>query len=259
MSSMAPRGPLPARVYWVRRGIVIGVALLLVLVVGKLLTGGSDGQDTPHAEGSVGLVGSETSQTTDPSASSSVTTTATDEALGGKGLPLADPTGPCDPDKVTVTPVGGQRANDGRVGMILAVGTSEEACTFTFSPESVVVKIESGADSIWSSQQCSVLPTQDLVVRAAKPAAATFIWNGHRSDAACSRSTAWAQPGTYHVIAATLGGEPTDTAFELTRPPAVVITKTAKPKVTESATPTASTKTSPSAKASTTAGKARQP
>ncbi|MDO7868564.1 hypothetical protein [Nocardioides jiangxiensis] len=245
MSSMAPRGPLPARVYWVRRGIVLGVALLLVLVVGRLLTGGSDGTDQASGpRDSAQLVGSQTSQTTDPTASSSATTATTETTAGTKGLPLAEPTGPCDPDKVTVTPVGGKRANDGHVAMILAVGTSEEACTFTFSPESVVVKIESGSDSIWSSQQCSVLPTQDLVVRAAKPAAATFTWNGHRSDATCSRSTAWALPGTYHAIAATLGGEPTDTAFELTRPPTVVVTKTAKPKVTATATSTATSSTS---------------
>lgn len=252
--SMAPRGPLPARVYWVRRGILVAVALLLVLVVGKLLTGGSDGAEKDDASdaGKASLVGTETS----PTASS----TATD-AVGprtGKGVPLAEPSGPCDPEKVTVTAAGGKRPNDGRVEMPLVVRTTEEACTFVFSPDSVAVKITSGSDNIWSTQQCDVLPTADLIVRAAKPARVTFVWNGHRADDECSNAADWAGIGSYHAIAATLGGEPTDTQFELTGPPEVVVTKTAKPKQTAKPTPT----TTASATGATTtknAGDPREP
>ena len=258
--SMAPRGPLPARVYWVRRGVLVAVALLLVLVVGKLLTGGSDGAEKEKADaGKATLVGTETS----PTASS----TATD-AVGpstGKGVPLAEPSGPCDPEKVTVTAAGGKRPNDGRVEMPLVISTTEEACTFAFSPESVAVKITSGSDKIWSTQQCSVLPTADLVVRAAKAARVTFVWNGHRADDECSKAAAWAGIGSYHAIAATLGGEPTDTQFELTGPPEVIVTKTAKPKPTPTATPSASvtsskaSATKASAATATDGGDPRQP
>lgn len=225
---MATRGPLPARVYWIRRGVLIAIALLLVLVVGKLLTGGSDGEEPRNTDGAVKLSGTATHST------SAAPTTATASAtpnVTGKGIALAAPSGPCDPEKVVVTPVGGARPNTGQVEIVLQVGTSEAACTFTVSPRSVVVKIVSGADQIWSSQECSVLPTQDVVARAAQPAAVSFIWNGHRSDEDCSASSAWAFPGSYHAIAATLGGEPTDTQFELTRPPGVTITRTAKPTV----------------------------
>ncbi|GGO90920.1 hypothetical protein GCM10011584_23830 [Nocardioides phosphati] len=253
--SMAPRGPLPARVYWVRRGILIGVALLLVLVIGKLLTGGSDGSEKPKADaGKAALVGGRTSTSATP------TGTPTDVVTpsNGKGLPLAEPSGPCDPENVTITPSGGKRPNDGRVEMPLVVSTTEEACTFAFSPQSVAVKITSGADSIWSTQQCDVLPTADLVVRAVKPARVTFVWNGHRADDTCSRAADWAGIGSYHAIAATLGGEPTDTQFELTGPPEVVVTKTAKPKPTP--TPTASaTASGTTTKASTQGGDPRQP
>lgn len=233
--SMAPRGPLPARVYWVRRAMLLGVALLLVLVVGKVLTGGSDGAEKDGDAGKAALVGGGTSTSASP------TSTATDVVgpRGGKGVPLAEPSGPCDPEKVTVVPAGGKRPNDGRVEMPLVIRTTEEACTFGFSPDSVAVKITSGSDNIWSTQQCDVLPTADLVVRAAKPARVTFVWNGHRADDECSKSADWAGVGSYHAIAATLGGEPTDTQFELTGPPEVIITKTAKPKPSPTATPTA--------------------
>ena len=236
--SMAPRGPLPARVYWVRRGILVAVALLLVLVIGKLLVGGSDGTEKQADGGKAQLVGTESSGSSSAEPTSS--STATDVVVPkGKDVPLAEPSGPCDPEKLTVTPGGGKRPNDGRVEMPLVVSTSEEACTFAFGPDSVAVKITSGADNIWSTQQCSVLPTADLVVRAAKPARVAFIWNGHRADDTCSRAADWAGIGSYHAVAATLGGEPTDTQFELTGPPEVIVTKTAKPKPTPTPTATA--------------------
>lgn len=249
--SMAPRGPLPARVYWVRRGVLIGIALLLVLVIGKLLTGGSDGAEKEKAgSAKATLVGTHSSSSATPSS----TATATVAASGASGAPLADPSGPCDPEKVTVTAVGGKRPNDGQVEMPLQVSTTEEACTFVFSPDSVAVKITSGSDNIWSTQQCSVLPTADLVVRAAKPAEITFVWNGHRADDECSKAAHWAGIGSYHAIAATLGGEPTDTQFELTGPPEVIITKTAKPKPTPTPTAAATATTS-----TTVVGNPRQP
>ena len=40
-----PRGRLPRRVYWVRRSVVLGVALLLVFGIGRLL--GGTGEDDP--------------------------------------------------------------------------------------------------------------------------------------------------------------------------------------------------------------------
>lgn len=244
--SMAPRGPLPARVYWIRRGIVVAVALLLVIVVAKLLSGGSDGSENSgdrSTKNSMQLSGAGASS---PSADGSADAASEEPAGGGKGL--AEPSGACDPEQVTVTAVSGNRPNDGKVGIVLAIGTSEDACTFTVSNDSVVVKIESGSDSYWSSQHCRVIPTEDVVAREAKPARVRIEWDGLRYDNDCSRAVAWARPGSYHVIAASLGGEPSDTQFELTRPPGVVITKTAKPKVTP--TPTATTSKKPSAEAS---------
>jgi hypothetical protein len=257
--SMAPRGPLPARVYWLRRGIVLAVALLLVLVVAKLLSGGSDGSEDGNAGGSMQLSGAGASTSSADPTGDAGATDAASESAQGKRAPLAEPSGPCDPEDVTVTAVGGQRPNDGKVEIVLAIGTSEDACTFSVSNDSIVVKIESGGHNYWSSQHCRVIPDQDVVARSAKPAKVQIVWDGHRYDDDCTSSIAWAMPGSYHVVAASLGGEPSDVQFELTRPPGVVITKTAKPKVT--ATPSASaTKATASAPAEhTQAGATDQP
>jgi hypothetical protein len=231
MSGLAtPRGPLPARVYWTRRLILVAVAALLVLTLGRVLTGGSDGSgDAGSTKNDKATQVAGVPSSPDGGATDAATTAATPGAQGGKP-PLAQPDGPCRPEDLTVAAEVGQTPNDGQVEIVLAVSGTKAACTFTFSQESVVVKISSGADSIWSSQQCKTLPSQDVVVRSALPAKVPFVWNGHRSDEDCSRGAAWAKAGAYHVVSAPLGGEPTDVQFELTRPPAVVVTKTAKPK-----------------------------
>jgi len=65
--------------------------------------------------------------------------------------------------------------------------------------------------------------------RSAEPTTVTVSWSGRRSDEDCSRSTAWALPGYYHVVAAVIGSEPNDAQFRLGSPPRPVVTKTAKP------------------------------
>jgi hypothetical protein len=62
-----------------------------------------------------------------------------------------------------------------------------------------------------------------------------MAWNGLRSDAECTRSTSWADPGYYHVVAAAFGAEPTDVQFRLLPP--VRKTVTASPTPSAKATP----------------------
>lgn len=240
MSSVTqPRGPLPARVYWIRRGLVLGLALVLVFGLGRMLGGGSDGQDgdTPAAA----QVGSE--QTTDTANQRTERDGAQGEARQGdkkdkqgkrkgKRKPvLAEPDGPCAAEDITVEPLVKRAAADDAIRIRFAVTGAEPACTWEASPDSLVVKIISGRDLIWTSQQCPrVLPTREVVVRAEQPTRLAMTWNGRRSDEECSKLTDWALPGWYHVVAASLGGEPTDRQFELHRPPRETITKTADPK-----------------------------
>lgn len=230
-----PRGPLPARVYWVRRALVLATAFLLVFGLARILGGGSDG-DSGADDSAVGVAG-ETTEAADESSqeggseSSDAATPPRKQKPKPKRTPLAKPDGPCDPADLTVeadlkrTPGGGDE-----VAIPLTVSGTAEACTWTMSNETLALKITSGSDMIWSSQQCPRIEEQDLVVRSAKPAEATFAWNGRRSDEECSRTTDWALPGSYHVIAAPYGGEPTDVQFELVTPKPEKIVKTVKPK-----------------------------
>jgi hypothetical protein len=248
-----PRGPLPSRVYWTRRLIVVGVALALVFGIGHLLGGGSDGRsegdvaaltgaDTQPGHGDTGhpATGSTTGHTT----TRHTTTTKPKPTLP----PLAEPDGPCDPSEVLVTPnISGARAGGEVVLTLELTSTDSAACTWRASASTLALKLTSGSDFIWSSQQCPRSVTaQDLILRKpvagdkrVVPAKVGVHWSGRRSDVDCRRTTDWARPGYYHATAAALGGTSTDQQFELNYPsrPTITVTVTRKPHPTDASEP----------------------
>jgi hypothetical protein len=217
---------LPPRVYWTRRAVVLGVAFLLVFGIARVLGGGSDGRS--GAGDTAAQAAGEQTSTRPPTA----TTTPKSTPGKKKKRVLAQPDGPCASADVKVEARVVHEANDGQVRIPLALTGKDAACTWTVSSRSVVVKIISGNDRIWSSQQCPrPLPESAVVVRSAVATKVVLVWNGRRSEPDCtSDSAGFALPGSYHVVAAALGGEPTDVQFLLTGPPDQVITKTPKPK-----------------------------
>lgn len=231
-----PRGRLPQRVYWIRRSLVLVVALLLVFGIGKLL--GGNGKDPAGA----GVEASNTSaqEQQQSSAPPSVAPVAPVTSPSSKvKQQLVAPTGDCKDDEVSVLPSVPRAWGAQPIAIRLALTGIAPACTFKVSPESVVVKITSGSDRIWSSQDCpsSIKPT-DVVVRNGVPSYVNVVWSGRRSDDTCSHGAPWADAGYYHAFAAVLGSTPTDVQFQITRAPTAVITKTAKPKPSQSPTAT---------------------
>ena len=245
------RGRLPQRVYWVRRSVVLGVALLLVFGVGKLI--GSTGEDDPGS--SIKASTTSAGQRT-PAASVTLGPMAPSKKLRLRtNAPLAPASGECHDDDVNVLPTVPHAWAGGPIVIQLELTGTQPACTFEVAPESLVVKIASGEDRIWSSQDCPLtIPKTQVVVRSAQPVKVPVTWNGRRSDDQCTPGLDWALPGFYHVFAAALGSAPTDVQFEVTQAPTRTLTKTAKPKPSSStsakgsSTPTA--KSAPAAESS---------
>jgi len=232
------RGPLPARVYWVRRMLVLGTAVLLVVGLARLLSGGSDassgGGDEAAQVAAAVTTSAVPSETTTPSVTVTVPAPTGRPGKRASGTPtpvLAEPSGPCADEDVAVTPDVPDAVAGRDVQIVLHLRTmSTPACTWQVSPGTLAVKITSGHDAIWSSRDCpKALPTQPVVVRQAATTDVAVTWSSRRSDETCSRLTEWAMPGFYHVTAAALGGEPSDVQFELATPTAVTITRTARP------------------------------
>lgn len=243
MSSVTrPRGPLPARVYWVRRAVTLGLVLAVFLGVARLLGAASDGRD-PGAGSDAVQAGALTDESDtaaaqesgSPSASGSRASApvrpGTNPSPGASAGTLPAPDGPCVPAEVVVTPVVETAIGGAPVVIRLEVTSrASRACTFTVAPETVLVKVVSGLDLIWSTQQCPRrMPRLQVVARRLVPAVVNVIWSGRRSDPECSRGLAYALPGYYHAIAAALGGRPTDLQFRLLSAPTATVTRTIEP------------------------------
>jgi hypothetical protein len=227
------RGPLPARVYWTRRLLALALALLLVVGIARLLSWGSDASSEP---GRAAQVAAE--PTSSPSTSGTTTPGATlpaqpSQSPGRSRAVLAEPQGTCVPEDIAVSPEATRAVAGphGEIRIALHLRTLQsEACTWRVSHHALTLKITSGPDDIWSSRQCPrVIPRRDVVVRRDVTTTVELAWNGRRSDQGCGAESAWALPGTYHVTAAALAGEPADEQFVLEAPARPVITLAPSP------------------------------
>jgi hypothetical protein len=229
------RRRLPARVYWFRRTVVLVTALALVFAIAQLLGGSGSGK----AEDTATVTAAKPSTSTRGPAGPLPIQAGTATARAGKQTPratgtpvvLAEPTGPCAVDEITVTPTVPTAVAGRSVEVVLKLTGIRPACTFAVTSRTVVAKVTSGPDRIWSTQDCpKAITAGTVVVRSAVPTNVVVRWTGRRSDDQCSRSTSWALPGYYHVVAAVIGSEPGETQFRLGSPPRPIVTRTAHPK-----------------------------
>ncbi|HEU4511537.1 MAG TPA: hypothetical protein VFR87_00375 [Nocardioidaceae bacterium] len=241
MSVARPRGPLPARVYWFRRLLLLGVVFGLVFGLSRVFGGSGAASPEPAARPASGVATADAT----PSATSTADAVprTTNPAKKKTRIPLAVPTGPCQDSDVRIVPSLEESAFMGEdVRLTLRLSTFQSpACTWEVSPDNVAVKLTSGNDRIWSSQDCpTAVPTEDVVLRDRRATLVDVVWSGRRSDSDCSRLTDWAQAGYYHVTAAAMGSEPESEQFQLRSPAPITITPTPTPKPKGEAEPEAS-------------------
>jgi len=221
--------------------MVLGSVLALVFAVSHLLGsgGGNPGRATPAA---ADLGSSSPGANAGPLGPRPLTGPSAKATGTPPAGALAQPSGPCQLDEITVTPVLGSLLAGSDVALTLQLTGVQPACTLDVSSHTLVAKVVHGTDRIWSSQQCtSSVPKQSIVVRSAQPTTVQLTWSGRRSDASCSRSTRWASPGHYQLVAAVVGSEPAEAPLVLKAPPRAVVTKTVtpKPRTARTTTPTA--------------------
>lgn len=240
---VSPRGPLPPRVYWRRRLVLVAVVTGVVLLVGRLLTGGDTGGDAEAAADRGRATTTPTAAPAKKAAKSPAAARASHRprqraakradpargtaarrraaALRGPTGPLAQPAGPCRAAEVAIVPDVEDTDAYGSVPLRLGVSaTGGRACTFTFGPDSVALQVTSGDDLIWESMSCrSALEEQSLVVRPGWLGYVTVDWSGRRGSEGCGDGGDFAEPGYYWAEAAAVGGEPARSQFELETPP----------------------------------------
>lgn len=241
-----PRGPLPARVYWTRRVLVVLLAFALVFGIARLL-GGSGSAPS----GAAAPVGSTPTPTTSPSLATSAavqptpssSVAATAGPQGGKkaASTLAMPTGPCDDADVRVTPDIRDAQEGGPITIVLKLTTAEAAaCTWQVSPETVFLTIERKGREVWTSQQCpDVITTQDVVPRKEHADKVRLTWSSQESDEGCTSAPPYVTKGVYTATAVARGSVvPVELRFSVV--PAARRTRTITPTPTPTPTPSPS-------------------
>jgi len=250
-SVMRPSGPLPARVYWVRRLLLLVVLFLVATLVWWVVERGDAGAQ-PAASGdadpsgpSAPAVQTSTAATTpaapdrrDPGEATQTRPTqprASDHPgrhrpgrnrpgeqheqrpTKPERTPLARPTGPCDPTRVDVAiTVDDTRAGRTTPATLKLTSTDTPACTLAITPDVLVARVSSGDDVLWSSSQCpDDLPARKVVVRHDPPSTYSFTWDGRRSGEDCRPVAGKPEPGGYWVEAAFVGGEPHKAFFDI--------------------------------------------
>lgn len=218
---------------------MLSLGLLLVFGFAHLLGGGGSDGSQPGAQ----LAGDVHASTPSPSPTlvgPQSLLAASPSHQKGKHQPkstptptvaLAAPDGECAADDISAAP----KVQDAHAGQPITIDVlltaTRPACTFKVSAKTLAVKVTSGKDSIWSSQDCPrSVPRESVVVRSAVPAVVPVTWSGRRSNGSCSSTNHWAGAGYYHALAAAIGSEPADVQFGLSVPPRAVVTKTAHPK-----------------------------
>lgn len=193
-----PVGPLSASTYWRRRALLLGV-IVVVLVLLRSCTGGGT---TPTA----GPVASPTPTRTASPRPAPVRTTAAPVApviTPSATAPIQPAEGPC-PDSalslVATADAPSYAVGSSPLLSLTARNTGAVPCRRDLGSGMVELRVFSGPDRIWSSDDCSAGTGTDSVLLA--PGASRTVklsWSGKRSAPGCAGTRTEAQPGTYQV------------------------------------------------------------
>ncbi|MEI8055938.1 MAG: hypothetical protein WCI29_00925 [Actinomycetes bacterium] len=188
MSSLLnPVGPAGRTAYWIRRLVLLGLVLVLVLGLKWLIFGrGTQSADTNSPGGS---------STSAPSTNPSVSPTNTADA--GQTLACAD-----SDLKVTAStdaaryPVG----STPRLRMKIE-NVSAKPCTRDIGAAQNELVIRSGSVRVWSSDDCSPGGSPDIATLApGQSFSVTVTWPGRLSAPGCTGKKAIAKAGTYRLV-----------------------------------------------------------
>lgn len=186
---MQPVGPLPASVYWRRRAVLLVVVVALLLLARSCVSG-----DPKTASLPTPTPRPSPSPTASPTPAPRVTTAPPTTTVGACPDAAVELTATTDEDTY---PVGAKP----KITLTI-VNTGATACRRDVGGKAVELKVVSGNDRVWSSDDCS--PGQLSDVQVLQPGVARTVvktWPGVRSAPGCGGSKAQAKNGTYRVVA----------------------------------------------------------
>lgn len=190
-----PRGPLPPNVYWRRRLVTLGAVVVVLFLV--LRACGSDGAPTAGV-----------SQSPSPSASPSATRTPRASRTAAPSVTAsatAAASGPCAKSALEVNSRADAQVYPAGRRPVLTIGIANRGrtpCTYDVGQANREIRVVSGNDRVWSSDDCSPGGGSQVVTLQPDAAPMTFsvTWSRTRSAPGCPGDRREAPVGTYRVI-----------------------------------------------------------
>ena len=200
-----PVGPQRARVYWVRRLLVVGVLVLVASLVwavsSRLLGGDGDAaaatsQETPADEAPEAAAEDEPATEEEPA----------EDAEEQPATPVD-----CASDSLQVTLTASAQTYDAATNPVLTVSVTnigDVPCTVDAGDANREVLITSGPDRIWSSKDCATDETasRQLLLDAGAADSVPIEWARNRTAEGCPADLPAPRAGTYQAVS-TLGEE----------------------------------------------------
>ncbi|UPW10203.1 hypothetical protein M1C59_04945 [Gordonia terrae] len=234
-----PQGPLPPEIYWRRRAVAVGGAVVVVGLVVALIvwmTSGSGDPQNTAATQSASSSSSASSTTSAPPASEPQAGGASGEpdagggsggGAGGSGAPAGPPAGTSSPVE-SASPAG---VPGGAAGPALCPDQAISVVLYTDKPtytigqnpvftivttnaglsectrdvgkavQNVIVRTLDGTRTLWSARDCSPLNTvNNVVLKPAQQVKDTITWSGTTSSPGCERPRTQVPAGSYSAI-----------------------------------------------------------
>ncbi|PIE25862.1 MAG: hypothetical protein CSA58_12520 [Micrococcales bacterium] len=215
---MKPVGPLPPWVYWLRRGLALFLLLLVVVLLilgirallpdsGDAATSSATGTPAPTPTGKPVATDAETRKATE-------TSTATASKSGEVAMCTQ-----AQIEVVATTDKDSYTAGDtAKLGMTIT-NTSKDPCQMDIGNGPLELRVTSGSDRIWSSDDCQKEAKSD--VRTIKPGedgqmVSSMDWPVTRSAAGCKDVSSPVRPGNYRLIARAGDLQSKPAAFQVT-------------------------------------------
>ncbi|MCU1589401.1 MAG: hypothetical protein JWP11_657 [Frankiales bacterium] len=187
--AIQPVGPLPASTYWRRRALLLVGVVILLLVAVKACSNGPTTKDALSGP----------SATPKPSVAASVQSSPAPSAS-----PTPAPLQTCRDSVLQVTAESDAASYPSGAAprfTLTVRNIGSVACRRALGPGAVELRVFSGEDRIWSSDDCNEAKDQGVqTLKAGAAQAMTVQWSGKRTKPGCQTGDT-AQPGTYRVSA----------------------------------------------------------
>lgn len=208
-SLIHPVGPRSAAVYWIRRGAVLVVAAVVVVGLLALI---QPQPSVPAAGGAVSASASPVATSAAPPATSASASSPT-AAPSSSGPPACDATN----TELKLSGFQQVKVSAKQTSFKVAVtNVGEVTCALDLKADNFDLKIVSGTDRIWTTDDCAKwVPAKKTKLAAAKKYEFSIDWPVKRSSAGCKVGKKVLGTGTYQAIATFAADDTAKTVFRL--------------------------------------------